>query len=82
MNKIYTKIYQCRRLGPRPYDALEGEPVCPGCRQVFKMGDYTTLVVIGPGLNEEAQRACREGEPFNAICVEAHWSCVTGEVDA
>lgn len=52
---------------------------CPGCHRRFIAGDITTIVVIGPGDDPEAQRKAREGHPYNAVGVVAHWSCVTGE---
>lgn len=67
-----------RRFGPKKADHPSvGEP-CPACKQPFAVGDYTTLVVLGPGGDEEARERAREGRVYNAIAVEAHWACVTG----
>lgn len=70
-----------RKFGPKqPNHPSIGE-VCPACKVRFKEGDYTTLVVIGPGDDEEAQRKAKEGHAYNAVAIEAHWACVTGEYD-
>ena len=54
---------------------------CPGCKHLFKEGDYVTLVGIGPGDDPEARAKHRAGRPYNAIAIPAHWACVTGEED-
>ena len=55
-----------------------GKP-CPACFVPFKAGDYTTLIALGPGDSPEAQMRAREGRPYNAVSVEIHWACATGE---
>jgi hypothetical protein len=42
-------------------------------------GDYTTIVALGPGDDEEAQRRRDAGRPYNAVAVEVHWDCSTQE---
>lgn len=68
-----------RRFGPRPGDALPSDKPCPACGNPFKKDEFTTLVPIGPGDSEESRRKCREGKAYNAVAVEAHYACVTGE---
>lgn len=68
-----------RRFGPKAADHPGIGVPCPACGQPFKAGDYTTLVEIGPGDDPEAQEKKRAGAPYNAVAVEAHWQCVTGE---
>lgn len=70
-------------FGPMTADdyAIESHMTCPACKEEFKAGDYTVLVPIGPGKDPEAQELCRQGRVHNAIAVQAHWSCVTGEPD-
>jgi hypothetical protein len=70
-----------RKFGPKAKD-FDGKtvPPCAACNQPFKAGDYSTLVAIGPGDDPEVQAACLKGRPYNAVAVEAHWACVTGEV--
>lgn len=65
-----------RAFGPRREDTPGG--VCPACGVPFIVGDVTTLVPIGPGDNEEARTKAREGRWYNAVAVEAHYACVTG----
>jgi hypothetical protein len=66
-----------RMFGPRKEDGA-AEDKCPACKKPFKTGDYTTLVVIGPGDSPEEQESCRNGRPYNVVAIEAHYSCVTG----
>lgn len=68
-----------RRFGPKSPDHYSVGNPCPACKEPFAAGDYTTLVTIGPGDNPESQERAREGRPYNAIAVEAHWTCVTGQ---
>lgn len=68
-----------RRFGPRRPDAPVKE--CPGCRELLRAGQFTTLVVIGPGPDIEERAKARTGRAYNAVAIEAHWSCVTGELD-
>ncbi len=70
-----------RKFGPKPAGHPSVGQVCPGCKVSFKEGDHTALVVIGPGADEDARRRCREGRPYNAVAVEAHYACVTGHDD-
>ena len=70
-----------RRFGPKPEGALL--MTCSACQVQFKTGDYSTLIALGPGPDEEEQQKAREGRPYNAVAVEVHWFCATGEsVDA
>jgi len=52
---------------------------CPACHQPFEVGDYTTLVLLGPGDDEEAHERARAGRPYNAIALEVHWDCASEE---
>jgi len=66
------------KLGPKLNSHPSIGNKCPACQKPFKEGDYTTLIAIGPGDDEEAQERCREGRPYNAVAVEAHYTCVWG----
>lgn len=68
-----------RKFGPKEAGSMGIGELCPGCKMPFKVGDYTTLVTIGPGDSPEEQRNAREGRAYTAVAVEAHWTCVTGE---
>jgi hypothetical protein len=67
-----------RQFGPMKKDNPSlGQP-CPACDEVFKEGCYTTLIPIGPGSDEENQRLCREGRPYNDVAILVHYQCATG----
>lgn len=68
-----------RKFGPMTPDHPSVGQTCPGCGQPITAGEYTTLVAIGPGDDQEARERKRAGRFYNAVCVIAHWSCVTGE---
>lgn len=68
-----------KKMGPKSAGALDGR-VCPACREPFREGDYTTLVALGPGGDSEARERAREGRPYNAVALEVHWACCTGEL--
>lgn len=83
-----------RKFGPRPrpkyveipeglpivFDKIETEKPCPACGKHFREGDFTALIALGPGDSEEARQKCRENRPFNAVALEVHWACATGEL--
>ena len=70
-----------RKFGPKESgDRSTGRP-CPACDENFEVGDFTTLIPLGPGSGREAQKRCREGRPYNAVAKEVHWACATGEVE-
>jgi len=67
-----------RKFGPKsPDHPSVGEP-CAACGTPFAVGDYTTLVPLGPGPDEEARENARQGAYYNAIAVEIHWECADG----
>ncbi len=68
-----------RKFGPKEADHPSVGDLCPACGKAFRAGDYATLVAIGPGDDPENQQNAREGRAYNAVAVEAHWACVTGE---
>jgi len=68
-----------RRYDPLPYGHPTIGEICPACRRAFAVGDEVTLIVVGPGDDEEAQERAREGRPYNAVCVPVHWACATGD---
>lgn len=53
---------------------------CIGCGKCFAPGDITTLVVLGPCGDEEAQEKAAAGRFYAATCLELHWRCATGTV--
>ena len=66
------------RFAPKPADHPSVGRPCPLCGAAFAAGDATTLVPLGPGDDEEERERCRAGRYYNAVAVEAHWSCATG----
>lgn len=69
-----------RAFGPKGADhPTIGRP-CPACHVAFAPGDFTTLVALGPGDDPDAQERAREGWAYNAVAVEVHYTCATGEV--
>lgn len=70
---------ELRRFGPKLADHFSIGEKCPACEKPFKEGDYTTLIALGPGDDEEEQEKARQGLPYNAISIEVHWSCATGQ---
>ncbi len=68
-----------RRFGPKAADHPSVGESCPACGVPFKVGDYTALVALGPGASAEAQERARLGRPYNAVAVEVHYACATGE---
>ena len=67
-----------RKFGPRE----EPGGVCPACMEEFKIGDFTTLVALGPGGDPDARRRAMMGQAYNAVASEVHWACATGEEEA
>lgn len=70
-----------RPFGPKRADHPSCGKACTACKQPMAEGQYTTLVALGPGDNGEAQARARAGRPYNAVAVEVHWTCATGEPD-
>lgn len=67
-----------RPFGPKKADHPSTGNQCPACNQPFLAGQFTTLVMLGPGDDLEAQERAREGRTYNAVAQEVHWTCATG----
>ena len=67
-----------RAFGPKTTIDHDAGRLCPACKEPFKIGDYTTLIGLGPGNDSEEQEKARLGKPYNAIALELHYACVTG----
>lgn len=61
-----------KQFGPRP---AEPTNICLACRAHFKAGDFSVLVPLGPGPDEEGQAKAAAGRWYNAVAVEIHTSC-------
>lgn len=71
---------ESRKFGPKAADHPSVGTNCHACGAQFEEGDYTGLVMLGPGIDPEARQRAREGRPYNAVAEEVHWACMTGEV--
>lgn len=69
---------EIRRFGPKALNHPSVGKPCPACGIAFAAGDYTTLVALGPGADEDARLRARSGRPYNAVALEVHYACVTG----
>ncbi len=71
------------KMGPIPegHYLTNNPEECPGCGKPFDVGCYVSLIPIGPGEDEDERKKAREGRPYNAIAIPAHYACVTGEGD-
>lgn len=70
-----------RKFGPKDAGHPSIGEQCPACHVPFEPGDYTTLIMLGPADNTEARQRARGGLPYNAVALEVHWACATGEED-
>ena len=68
-----------RKFGPKEADHPSVGTSCAACQVPFRVGDFTTLIALGPADDAEQQQRKREGRPYNAVAVEVHWTCATGE---
>ncbi|OHB81204.1 MAG: hypothetical protein A2W31_05180 [Planctomycetes bacterium RBG_16_64_10] len=68
-----------RKFGPKQADHPSAGEKCPACGQPFAVGDFTTLVALGPGDDPDEQKWAREGRPHLSVACEVHWACATGE---
>ena len=69
MSDEYSRIF-----GPKAADHPSVGNECPGCHWPLAVGDFTTLIAIGPGDPEEHEKALA-GRAYNAVAVEAHAYC-------
>lgn len=70
---------QGRVFGPRRVAGEEDKDECLACGVVFKYGDHTALVPLGPGSSDEDQEKAASGRFYNSVAVELHWKCATGK---
>jgi len=70
-----------RRFGPKAPDHPSVGRPCAACDQPLQAGDFTVLVPLGPGADPEHRQRAREGRYYNAVAIEVHWACATGETD-
>lgn len=70
---------EIRVFGPKSADHYSVGRECPACRKLFVVGDFTTLVPLGPGADPDARARAQAIRPYNAVAVELHYACATGE---
>ena len=68
-----------RKFGPKAADHSSVGEKCAACKVPFVAGDFTTLVSLGPGDDPEQRERARAGRVHNAVAVEVHYACATGE---
>lgn len=78
VRSIANQPLQLRKYGPKKEDSPTLGRCCPICNHYLLIGDYTTLIPLGPGEDPQERRKCRLGQFYNAIAIEAHYDCVTG----
>lgn len=72
------RVDDLRRFGPKAANHPSVGRACPACHEPFCVGDYTTLVPLGPGDDSEQQARARDNQAHAVVAVEVHWACATG----
>lgn len=67
------------KFGPMVADHPDVSEKCAACKVPFRAGDYTTLVLLGPGPDAESRERARAGRAYDAVAALVHWACATGE---
>lgn len=67
--------FEPRVFGPKPSDHPSCHQICPACGGAFEPGDYTTLIPLGPGDDEEARESHAQGRWYSAVAIEVHAAC-------
>ena len=68
-----------RKFGPKSAGHPSIGDKCPVCLALFREGDFTTLIPLGPADNPKDRKRARENRAYTAIAKEVHWACATGE---
>ena len=63
------------KFGPKTLEHPTIGKECPACKKPFKEGDFTTLIALGPGDDEEARERMLAERPYNAVAIEIHYDC-------
>jgi hypothetical protein len=67
------------RRGPALVDQRAVGERCPACGVKLKAEDIVAVLPLGPGSDRVARAAARTGGPYEAVAVELHWACHTGD---
>ena len=70
---------ELHKFGPKSADHFAVGKPCPACQILFKAGDYTTLVPLGPGDDPKQQEKAAQGRSYIAVATEVHWECSGGK---
>lgn len=65
-------------VGPLTERSPQLRTKCPACHEKFRIGDYVTLVPLGPGTDPVQRRQAARNEPYESVAMEAHYACATG----
>lgn len=66
------------KIGPKDIGHFTVGGVCLLCQDSYRVGDYTTILPLGPGSDPASRTLCKADEPYEGIGVEVHWICATG----
>lgn len=75
MSKIEQKLRGIRKLSSGGQENL----YCRACEKPIEKNSDVALIALGPGDSEENMEKCEQGRPYNAVAIQVHWSCATGE---
>lgn len=64
---------------PAPVSDSEIGVPCPACLVPLATGDMVAVLLLGPGADPVARAAALAGEAYDAVAVEMHWACRTGD---
>ena len=66
---------QARKFGPKTNESESINEPCVACHKPLKVGDFTCLISLGPGDDEEERKLARAGRPYVSVAAEIHWEC-------
>ncbi len=65
--------------GPAMVDQRAVGQPCPACQVPLATDDFVAVIPLGPGPDPKARHNARAGYPFEAVVIEIHWACHTGD---
>lgn len=66
------------KCGPKSADHPSIGMECISCGELFKQGDYTVLIPLGPGSDKRRQDKARKKQWYSSTAVEIHFACAGG----
>jgi hypothetical protein len=67
------------KIGPKDTRHPTVGGTCLLCQEAFVGGDYTSILPMGPGGDQESRTLCKAGQTYQGIGIEVHWTCATGQ---